>query len=126
MADTLTELSIGYPDSPLSRRASGAPHGEDLPDAGDRAPVPAPSGGPFGAGAAPRFAVMASDAAAAAEIAARFPQLVESTARAPFGKDGIWLVRPDGYVGVAAGTGGWQAIGDYLAALSSQGHRAQQ
>jgi len=118
MADTLTELSIGYPDSPLSRKASGAPHGDGIPEAGERAPVPAPSGGPFGAGPSPRFAVMASDTAAAAALAARFPRLVEPTARVPFDRAGIWLVRPDGYVGVAAGTDGWSAIGDYLSALA--------
>lgn len=93
--DKLTELSIGYPDSPLN---SGG-HGHD-PAPGERAPIRADEL-PVGAGRSPRFALFAAASEDAAELVAKYPDLLEPSLRSPFGNSGAWLVRPDGYVAVA-------------------------
>ena len=72
----LTELDIAYPESPLSVTASQAPHGGDLPKAGERWRTSASDQTPIGAGDTPRFAVFAS-AGAAAALTARFAKLLE-------------------------------------------------
>src|SRR5262245_32138467 len=77
MADTLTELDIAYPVSPLSITAAGAPHSGDLPKAGERWRTSASDGTPIGAGERPRFAVV-GNAAATAALTARFGSLVEA------------------------------------------------
>jgi 2-polyprenyl-6-methoxyphenol hydroxylase-like FAD-dependent oxidoreductase len=111
MAETLTELSIGYPDSPLSRRVS---HVRGGPDAGERAPV----GDPVGTGDTPRFTLFAPPGPESAALIARHAALVEANPRPPFAADGIWLVRPDGYVALVAGLNGWSSAEEYLASLA--------
>ncbi len=109
MTNKLTELSIEYRDSPLTRSARGAPDG---PRAGTRAPLP--SGAPVGAGRVPRFAIFAEPGAESAALLTRHRDLLEPELRAPFGTDGIWLVRPDGYVALSARHGAWPDVADYL------------
>lgn len=117
MSDTLTELEIAYPDSLLSVTTTQAPHGHALPAAGERwLPV---AGDPIGSGAAPRFAV-AGPGDAAALLSAIFPDLVDTRARPAPSEDGLWLIRPDGYVGLVAGPD-WQAPAErYLAAIAAE------
>ncbi len=116
MADTLTELSIDYPESPLTQRR---PHSHSGPAAGKRAPV-RETAHPVGAGTSPRFALFAAPGEASARLIARYPDLLEPETRAPFG-DGIWLVRPDGYVAIAAARDAWANIGAYLDRLIGAG-----
>src|SRR5260221_639602 len=94
VADMLSELNIAYPDSPLSvagaHHAHGTKPGMRWPErlAADTAKS--------------RFiAIGAPDAVA--DLAAKFPQLVQatSTSKRADARDLI-LVRPDGYVGFAA------------------------
>lgn len=40
--------------------------------------------------------------------------IVESTVRTPFTPDGIWLVRPDGYVALSAQSSNWEVVNAYL------------
>jgi hypothetical protein len=47
-------------------------------------------------------------------LIARHGDLLEAETRAPFGDDGIWLVRPDGYVAMTATRGDWDKVGAYL------------
>ena len=108
MANKLAELSIGYPESPLT--ATGK-HGHGGPSAGQRAPVADP---PVGAGSVPRFALFAQADAEGTDLIARHRDVLEPTLRAPFAEDGIWLVRPDGYVAATAGRGHWAEIEDSL------------
>ena len=110
----LSELSIGYPKSPLSR---SGPHLHAGPAAGERAPV-FDEANPVGAGSSPRFALFAANDQAATELAARFPALLEPVPRPPFDDRGIWLVRPDGYVATTARAGALAEIGTYLEALA--------
>jgi 2-polyprenyl-6-methoxyphenol hydroxylase-like FAD-dependent oxidoreductase len=114
MADKLAEVTIGYPNSPLN-----GPHAHFLHGAAPGERV-APHAGepPIGGGDRPRFVLLAADVAGAATLAARFPALVDPNARPPLTEDGIWLVRPDGYVAVTASADGWSVIDEYLAALA--------
>ncbi len=117
LANTLTELAIDYPESPLTQRGR---HSHSGPAAGERAPV-RDADHPVGAGNTPRFALFAPAGAASARLIAGYPDLLEPEARAPFGDGGIWLVRPDGYVAIAAGRDAWADIGAYLDRLTDAG-----
>jgi len=117
MANSMTEVSIGYPRSPLTAhgsRAHGGPH------AGDRAPIRAGEV-PVGAGSTPRFALCSAPDSGSAAFLARHADLVEPIIRAPFHADGMWLVRPDGYVSVVAGRGDWEVMEAFLGSIARRG-----
>jgi FAD binding domain len=95
-ADTLTEVSIGYPDSPLN-----GPGLRGGPAPGKRV-APVPGQAPPGSGGAPRFALFAEPTAATAELLRRFDGLLDPEVRPAFREGAIWLVRPDGYAACAA------------------------
>ncbi len=108
MTNAMSELSIGYPDGPLTRSGHRA-----TPAAGERAPV-AGTDDLVGAGDRPRFALFATSDADSAALLTRHGALLDPAVRAPFGPNAIWLVRPDGYVAVTADAGDWVKIGAYL------------
>jgi 2-polyprenyl-6-methoxyphenol hydroxylase-like FAD-dependent oxidoreductase len=112
MNNVLAELSIGYPDGPLT--AVGA-HLRGGPAAGARVP---PIGQPIGAGRAPRFALFGAACEQSDALIRQFPALLEGEIRAPFTQGGIWLARPDGYVALAAAQGDWQRVAAYLARIA--------
>jgi hypothetical protein len=120
MADTLTEISIGYPESPLN-----GPHERGLagPAPGERI---APIAGqlPVGAGGSPRFALFAAPGAAASRLLDDFPDLIEPGLRAPLADDGLWLARPDGYVAATAREADAGAIADCLERVRGSGAAA--
>jgi hypothetical protein len=96
MANQLSEMDIGYPESPLTVRDGDAGAG---PKAGERWPERLPAG----AGGAKFVAAGPSDVVAA--LAAKYPKLVVA-ANAPSTQEGahaagLRLIRPDGYVGYA-------------------------
>jgi hypothetical protein len=108
-----TEVSIGYPRSPLN----GPPiHLHGLPAAGERI-LPDRGDEPFGTGRIPRFAVLGEAGRDFDTLLARHGAYLESDVRLPPSGDGIWLVRPDGYVAMAARRGDWKAIDAYLTGL---------
>ena len=94
ISEEMTELSIGYPQSPLSGPSAKGPA------PGSRAPVHAGEI-PVGAGTAPRFALFGAGTEAAT-LGQRYPTLLETGLRAPFAEGVLTLVRPDGYVAMAA------------------------
>jgi 2-polyprenyl-6-methoxyphenol hydroxylase-like FAD-dependent oxidoreductase len=102
MAKNLSEITIGYKDSPLSAGHSG----------GTRAPVQQDA--PFGAGDTPRFALCAHDPDGAAPLLARHAAVLEPALRPG---EGITLVRPDGYVAMGALRGEWDRVGRHLDGL---------
>ena len=106
----MSELSIGYAHGPLTI-AEGRVHSG--PAAGERAPVSA-AGDRVGSGDRPRFAIFGTADAGSGALIARRADLLEAEVRAPFADDGLWLVRPDGYVAMTAGRGEWDKIGAYL------------
>jgi 2-polyprenyl-6-methoxyphenol hydroxylase-like FAD-dependent oxidoreductase len=110
VTNQMSELSIGYPSSPLTR-AEG--HGHSGPAAGERAPVSA-TGYRVGSGDRPRFMLFAVADGGSAALLARRADLLEAETRAPFADDGVWLVRPDGYVAMTAQRGEWDRVGAYL------------
>ncbi len=108
--NTMAEVSIGYSNGPLNRAEKSHHSG---PATGERAPV-ATSDSPVGSGDSPRFALFAEADPAGATLFARHSGLLEPATRPPFDTDGIWLVRPDGYVAMAANAGDWDKVSAYL------------
>jgi 2-polyprenyl-6-methoxyphenol hydroxylase-like FAD-dependent oxidoreductase len=108
MTATMSEIEIGYPDSPLST----GPH------AGYRWAPEHYDGAPPGAGRAPRFVLYAGDAEKGAALAARFPTLVELKPRTPDYQRQLHIVRPDGYVGFSSDQAAWDEAERYLQRLA--------
>jgi len=113
MGRTLAELTIDYPDSPLTLRGGRHSGG---PAAGERLP-PRPGEAAIGGGDTPRFALLAEASSDAAALIERYPALLETSPRAPVKAGGIWLVRPDGYVALVAKADDWATVDTYLGAL---------
>ena len=115
VADTMSEVTIGYPGSPLNGPAlhGGPKPGERLaPVAGQR---------PAGAGDRPLFALFAVAGEETAALLCRFPDLLDPEVRPALRSDAIWLVRPDGYVAMAVARPRWREIADVLGALRAGG-----
>ena len=118
-AATMTELNIGYPKSALSQ---GAKRGRIAP--GMRAPDADLAGGGtlFDALNRRGFTVLNVGGAAPSGGFARFGDLVKVVTAANAGEiaarwgDGLYVVRPDWYVGLVAKAGEWSAAEKYLAA----------
>ena len=87
IADTMTEVTIGYPDSPLN----GPSLGGAGPRPGERV-VPIAGQVPVGSGDTPRFALFADKTAATVDLIRRFGGLLDPDIRPPFDNGGIWLV----------------------------------
>jgi 2-polyprenyl-6-methoxyphenol hydroxylase-like FAD-dependent oxidoreductase len=118
MANMLSEVSEGYSDSPLNRSCDFEHAG---PAPGRRAPI-RKGEPPVGEGSTPRFALFGADKNALASTAKEFADIVEPTLRAPYDTDGLWLVRPDGYVALRAKSGDVQTVRKYLERLRSIGN----
>jgi 2-polyprenyl-6-methoxyphenol hydroxylase-like FAD-dependent oxidoreductase len=97
-ADSMTEVAIGYPHSPLNGPAL---HGTSGPKPGERV-VPISGEVPVGSDGQPWFALFAEQNEGTAALIAQFKGLLDAQVRAPLAKEGIWLVRPDGYVACSA------------------------
>jgi 2-polyprenyl-6-methoxyphenol hydroxylase-like FAD-dependent oxidoreductase len=117
LADRLSEITVGYPDSPLN---AGSARGLKGPRAGERILA----GRPFGAGDRPRFALMSKDDGDARAVLRDHAPLLEPDLRSPPDDAGIWLVRPDGYVAATARAGEWQIIRDSLAKIAPSARQA--
>jgi hypothetical protein len=111
IADRLSEVTIGYPESPLN---FGSAHGLQGHGPGQRILDPKP----FGAGDQPRFALMAADGENARAVMRDHAPLLEAELRPPPSDDGVWLVRPDGYVAAAARAGEWSVIRECLGRIA--------
>jgi 2-polyprenyl-6-methoxyphenol hydroxylase-like FAD-dependent oxidoreductase len=120
LARSMSEVSIGYPRSPLNGPGL---HFTPGPDPGERV-APVAGEVPVGAGRAPRFALFARADGASAQLLGQFPHLMEPVVRAPLSEGGAWLVRPDGYVACAASEDEPGVIRDYLGALLARGRAA--
>jgi 2-polyprenyl-6-methoxyphenol hydroxylase-like FAD-dependent oxidoreductase len=106
-ADRMSEVAIGYPASPLN----GAAFNAAGPQPGERvAPIEGQT--PVGSGAVPHFALFAEQTTATAELVKKFDGLLDPNVRSPLSENGIWLVRPDGYV--ACSSSDPSVIADYL------------
>jgi hypothetical protein len=113
MANAMTELSIGYPESPLTVQGAKV-HGG--PKAGERAPI-RQGEPPVGAGDIPRFALFADPDEKAVALLKQYQGIVERELRKPFQSGGVWLVRPDGYIAVATKADDWDCVAGFLKLL---------
>lgn len=105
VAGLMAEVSIGYPDSPLNGPRQGS-----VP-AGSRV-RPVRAAAPFGSGDAPRFSLCGG--AGAAELASRFPNLLEAGPSLPEYDGLIAMVRPDGYLAASVADEDWTSLLPYL------------
>jgi len=114
LADNMTQVSVGYPHSPMN----GAAHGSFHPAPGHRmAPI---AGGPsFGAGSEPRFTLLASSSTAVTDLLASYPKLLSDALGAPPNAKGVWLIRPDGYVAATAPVTDLSSISNVLRRMSA-------
>ena len=117
MAETLTEIAIGYPDSPINGpRAIGVP-----------GPVPGERVGPIdhapppGAGETPLFALCAPSIEAATRVCASHPDLLEARPRPSLVDDAMHLIRPDGYVACSVASSEINEVDAYLHRLKANG-----
>ena len=106
MAERLSEVFFGYPHSPLN---SGSARGLNGPAPGERFAREA-----FGAGDAPRFALLAAESPAARDFMEKHSAVMDRALRTPPDEKGIWLIRPDGYVAAVSHAGEWSAIEEGL------------
>jgi 2-polyprenyl-6-methoxyphenol hydroxylase-like FAD-dependent oxidoreductase len=110
-ADTMSELSIGYPDSPLN----GPARAQEAPKPGERV-APVENRKPIGSGSLPRFVLMASPSPEVSQLLARFPKVLDPELLSAKGSGGQWLIRPDGYA--ACSSTKTEDIQQYLSKLS--------
>ena len=106
-ADTMTEVTIGYPKSPLN----GPSLGGAGPKPGERV-MPIAGQVPVGSGGTPRFALFAEETVATVDLTRRFEALLDPDIRPPLHEGGISLVRPDGYL--ACSCRDTDAVASYL------------
>jgi hypothetical protein len=109
LAANMSEITIGYPSSPLNGPALGKG-----PKPGQRV-APVVSQKPIGSGSTPQFSLIAVPTAATARLVKTFEGLVSTEILPPLAEEGIWLVRPDGYVACAAKDP--EAVAEYLSGL---------
>jgi 2-polyprenyl-6-methoxyphenol hydroxylase-like FAD-dependent oxidoreductase len=116
MSNLLSEVTIGYSDSPLN-----SSHGSLIgyPAPGKRAPIREGEAA-IGSGSSPRFVFFAEHGDAVMSVVEQFPAILEQQLRTPFEPCGLWLVRPDGYVALRANNGDADAIRKYLLELGAK------
>ncbi|BAI00209.1 monooxygenase [Acetobacter pasteurianus] len=107
IANRLAGITISYPDSPLN---AGSTCGRCGPRPGQRLIVRHDSQDSH----VPHFSLMARDDVKAQNMILRYPYLLKSKICSPSHKNGIWLVRPDGYVAATARDGEWTVIEEFL------------
>jgi FAD binding domain len=113
-ADQMSQVSVGYPESPMNGPRRGSLH----PRPGQRM-APIAGGSPFGAGDHPRFTLLASSSPAVTDLLASYPKLLNAALVAPPTPDGVWLIRPDGYVAATAPAVDLSSISDVLRRISA-------
>ncbi len=117
MANVLSEVSVGYSNSPLNAHTE---HAQGGPEPGKRAPIRQDET-PVGSGQTPRFVLYAELDSMPSGLLERYAGIIEPTLRVPFHAKGLWLVRPDGYVALSAKAGSWDAVEAYLDHLRGEG-----
>ena len=114
-SNVASELSIGYPESPLNAR------GKHLgPFPGERAPIGL-SEPLVGAGDVPQFAIFSKADGLPSDLLMRFGSMLEPSLREPFDPHGLWVIRPDGYTVLSAKAGDWDGVSAYFDGLIARG-----
>jgi 2-polyprenyl-6-methoxyphenol hydroxylase-like FAD-dependent oxidoreductase len=112
--DQMSQVSVGYPESPMNERGRGSFH----PNPGQRM-APIAGAPPFGAGDEPRFTLLASSSPLVAGVLSSFPKLLNAALGPPPDVNGAWLIRPDGYVAATAPAADLSSISDVLRRMSA-------
>jgi 2-polyprenyl-6-methoxyphenol hydroxylase-like FAD-dependent oxidoreductase len=112
-ADQLSQVWVGYPESPMN----GLGHRSLHPAPGQRM-APLASGPVFGGGDEPRFTLLASASPSVADLLTSYPKLLNASLGPPPAPDGVWLIRPDGYVAATAPVTDLSGILDVLRRMS--------
>ncbi len=110
-ADNMSELSIGYPRSPLN----GTSLAQGGPKPGQRM-APIENRKPVGSGDIPRFALMAAPSPEVSQLLMRFTKVLDPELCPSKDSDGKWLIRPDGYI--ACSSTKFEDIAQFLSELS--------
>ncbi|MDD2705877.1 MAG: FAD-dependent monooxygenase [Acidocella sp.] len=110
VAETLSEVSLGYRDSPLNAEEDHALPG---PGPGERLP-PQPGQPPLGMGDSPRFALFGAPGPGVDALQVKYAGLLEPDLRPPVSPRCLWLVRPDGYVAAEVLEEDVHQLDDYL------------
>ncbi|WP_071000324.1 FAD-dependent monooxygenase [Methylobacterium sp. C1] len=108
-AASFSEVEIAYAQSPLSTGRH----------AGNRLPPEQYDGPPPGSGSVPRFVLYSDDKQKGGALTTRFPGLLEPAPRRSPTQHDLLIVRPDGYVGFAAGADKWGEAEKYLSRLAA-------
>jgi hypothetical protein len=87
------------------------------PQPGKRAPIRNGDSAPD-SGNTPRFALFAEDSSESRSLLSKYPSVIEPSPRRSYTDGGIWLVRPDGYVALAAKQDAWSDLERYLSGLA--------
>jgi hypothetical protein len=114
MVEQMTEISIGYAQSPLN---GASVHGLNGPEPGQRI-LPVSGQSPAGTGSKPLFTLFAEPSEETARLLRDHPTLIDRTLRTPPDTRGMWLGRPDGYTACVSREGNAGPIAAYLAALT--------
>jgi hypothetical protein len=114
LVDNMSQVSVGYLQSPMNGRGHGSLH----PPPGQRA-APIAGAPPLGAGDEPRFTLLASSSPAVAGVLSSFPKLLNDALGTPPAPGGVWLIRPDGYVAATAPANNLSSISDVLGRTSA-------
>jgi 2-polyprenyl-6-methoxyphenol hydroxylase-like FAD-dependent oxidoreductase len=115
MVNNMSEIAISYKHSPLNGQTV---HGVRGPSPGERV-MPLAGQAPFGSGDTPRFTLLATSNDAVKNLVREFDGLIDPAIQPPLSEGGVWLVRPDGYVGCVAAANDTGAIAGYLQAIRS-------
>ena len=114
VVDNMSQVSVGYPKSPMN----GQGHGSFHPAPGQRM-APIAGAPPFGAGDTPRFTLLASASPAIVDVLSSYPKLLNDTLGRPPDENGVWLIRPDGYVAATARAADLSSISEVLERMSA-------
>jgi 2-polyprenyl-6-methoxyphenol hydroxylase-like FAD-dependent oxidoreductase len=114
VVDQMSQVSVGYPESPMNGPAHRSLH----PAPGQRM-EPIAGDAPFGAGDVPRFTLLASSSPAVTDLLRSHSQLLNGALEKPPAPDGVWLIRPDGYVAATAPADDLSSISDVLRRMSA-------
>jgi hypothetical protein len=114
VVDNMSQVSVGYPQSPMN----GQGHGSFRPGLGQRM-APIAGSPPFGEGDTPRFTVLASPLPAVTGLLSSYPRLLNDALGTPLAPNGVWLIRPDGYVAATAPANNLSSISDVLGRISA-------
>ena len=108
--DHMSQVSVGYPESPMNGPAHRSLH----PAPGQRmAPI---AGAPAFGRDVPIF-TLAPSSPSVTNVLASYPRLLNEALERPPTPDGVWLIRPDGYVAATSPVADLSSISGVLGGL---------